>query len=113
MSTRVWAVLNLVGLSCGLVGGILLFFSLTLEPTEFRLVRTSTGDMALCLKDKKVATGYGGPLGVSDEPCPNWQDTGPTVQVKADRPGYVPWGLALIVFGFILQLPSAIASVWS
>ena|SRR5712692_9978058 len=99
------------GLSCSLVGGFLLFYFLTLKPSEFRLVRTSNGDMALCLKDKRVATGYGGPLGVTDEPCPEWQHTGPTAEVVAEKPAYARWGLGLIIVGFGLQLPLAITAV--
>lgn len=109
----VLAVANLVGLSCGLVGGLLLVYALTLKPSQFRLVETSDGNMALCLKDKRVATGYGGPLGVTDEPCPEWQHTGPTAEVVTEKPAYVPWGVRLIIIGFVLQLPAAIAALWS
>jgi hypothetical protein len=113
MTNRVWALANLVGLFCGFVGGVLLLFSLTLEPSEFRLVATSNGGMALCRNDKRVATGFGGPLAVTSDPCPEWEHTGPTVEVKASSPARAHWGLALIILGFVFQLPSAIAGVWS
>jgi hypothetical protein len=88
------AVLNLLGLSLTLVGSLLLIWTLTVKPSEFRLVKTSTSDMALCLKDKRVATGFGGPLVVTTEPCPEWQNTGPTAEVVTDKPAYADWGFA-------------------
>ena len=73
---RVLAALNLVGLLFGLIGGLLLFFSLTLKPSNYRLVEKSDHGVAICLGDKLVASGYGGGIIVSDEPCP--QGIGPS-----------------------------------
>jgi hypothetical protein len=64
---RLWAALNLVGLLCSLIGGILLFYSLVLRPSNYRLVEKSDHNVAICLNDKLVASGWGGPLGVTDE----------------------------------------------
>ena len=101
------AVLNLLGLSFNLIGGVLLFYSLTLKSSNYRLVEKSDHGVAICLNDKLVGTGYGGPLGVTDEPCP--KGIGPSLApvIEAEKPAYVPWGLGLMCFGFALQLPSA------
>ena len=104
---RLWATLNPLGLLSSLVGGIFLFYSLTLKASNYRLVEKSDHDVAICLNDKVVATGYGGPLRVTDEPCP--QGIAPSLApvIVADNPTFVTWGLGLIVIGFMLQLPSA------
>ncbi len=105
---RLLAALNLAGLSCSLVGGILLFYTLTLKRSNYRLVEKSDHSVAICLNDKLVATGFGGPLIVADEPCP--QGIGPSAApvIEAEKPAYLPWALGLIVAGFALQLPAAL-----
>ncbi len=35
---KLWAVLNLIGVACGVAGGLLLAYALTLKPSNFRLV---------------------------------------------------------------------------
>jgi hypothetical protein len=94
---RWMAILNLLGLACGLLGGVLLALSLELKSSNFRLVEGKDKQVAICLNNKKVAAGYGGPLVVSDEPCPDMIGTGPTPQVIANRPGFVTAGVILIV----------------
>lgn len=105
---RASAALNLFGLFFSLIGGIFLFYSLTLKASAYRLVETSDHDVAICLNNKLVATGYGGPLRVTDEPCP--QGIAPSLApvIEAEKPAYVLWGLGLICFGFVMQLPSAL-----
>ena len=88
---KLMAISNLLGLACGLIGGLLLAYSLELKPTNFRLVEGRDKQVAICLNGRKVETGFGGPLVVSDEPCLDVNDTGPTPQVTAIRPGFVRW----------------------
>jgi hypothetical protein len=105
--SRLWAALNLVGLLCGFFGALLLFFSLTLKSSNYRLVETSNHGVAVCLNNKLVATGFGGQMVVTEESCP--KGIGPSIApvIQAEKPAYVPCGLALIGVGFLLQLPSA------
>jgi hypothetical protein len=105
------AVLNLLGLVCSLIGGFLLFYNLTLKSSNYRLVQKSDGGVAICLNKKLVASGYGGPLVLTNDPCPDWNGTGPTAEVVAEKPVYVPWGLGLIIAGFMLQLPLAVGTI--
>ena len=106
------AILNLVGLFFSMAGSILLFCSLTLKSSNFRLVEKSDGGVAICLNGKLVASGFGGPLIVTTDTCPDdWKHTGPTPEIIAERPTYVPWGLGFIIIGFGLQLPSAFAAM--
>jgi hypothetical protein len=104
---RLWAALNLLGLLSSLIGGIFLICSLTLKASNYRLVEKSDHDVAICLNDKVVATGYGGPLRLTDEPCPKGIAPSLAPVIVADNPAFVPWGLGLIIGGFVLQLPSA------
>jgi hypothetical protein len=110
---RICAVLNVVGLVGSAMGGLFLFYSLTFEPSHFRLVKVGDKKLAMCLDDKVVQAGYGGPLVATDEPCPNMQHIGPTLQVIANRPSLATWGIWLVVAGFFLQLPAASLVVWS
>jgi hypothetical protein len=105
------AVVNLIGLFVSVVGGVLLFYFLELKPSEFRLVKQHDGGMALCLKDKRVESGYGGGLIVTDEPCPEMDTTGPTAEVVSSKPAFATWGLRLIIAGFVFQLPAAISAL--
>ena len=108
---RTWAALNLLGLFLSVIGGILLFYSLTLKASNYRFVEKSDHDVAICLNDKLVATGYGGPLRVTDEPCPTGIAPSRAPVIEAEKPAYVPWGLGIICLGFLLQLPSALAAL--
>jgi hypothetical protein len=108
---RFFAILNLSGLTCGVAGGLFLFYSLTLRTTSFRLVKVGPKNLAICFDDKVVVAGYGGPLVVSDDPCPDLKGTGPTPQIVAERPALASWGVWLIVLGFALQLPVAVLAV--
>ena len=112
-ATRLWALLNLLGLVGTAVGGLLLFYSLTLEPSNFRLVKVHDKELAICLDDKTVVAGYGGPLVVSNDPCPDSGKTGPTPQVTADRPKMAHFGVLLIIIGLFLQLPVAVAAIFA
>jgi hypothetical protein len=106
------ATLNLFGLVTSLVGGILLAYALTLRPTNFRLVQTSDSNgMALCLGDKTVQAGFGGPLVVTSDPCPDTLHTGPTPEVLTNHPSMTTWGIRLIIAGFAFQLPAAIKTI--
>jgi hypothetical protein len=112
MPNRSFSVLNsvnLFGLVCGVAGGIMLSSALTLRPTNFRLVQTKDGT-ALCLKDKTVSTGFGGPLIVTDDPCPDTLHTGPTPEVLTNRPRLARTGFWLVIAGFIFQVPAALMS---
>jgi hypothetical protein len=110
---RFFAVMNLLGLVCSVIGGLFLFYSLTFKPSHFRLVKTGDKKLAMCLDGQTVTGGYGGDLVVSDDPCPHMEETGPTLQVTADRPKIANWGIPLVVLGFILQLPAAVVAVFA
>lgn len=107
---KFFAVINVLGLICGVVGGLLLFCSLPLKKSNYQLTETSDHRVAFCLNGKLIASGYGGPLGPGDEPCP---PGGVTPVIEADRPAFVPWGLSLIIVGFVLQVPSAVVPIKS
>jgi hypothetical protein len=103
-SVKASAILNLLGLICSVRGGILLFYSLSLVPSSYSLVERTDHGVAICLNGKLVASGYGGALVVTNEPCP--KGLGPVAPViEAERPGFVGLRLGLIVVGFALQLP--------
>jgi hypothetical protein len=104
--TKFFAILNLLGLFSGAAGGLFLFYSLTIRPSSFRLVKTGHKELAICLDDKKIVAGFGGPLVVSEEICPDMEKTGPTPEVVADRPKFVVLGIVLIIVGFAFQLPA-------
>jgi hypothetical protein len=113
MTGRWMGILNLLGLACGVIGGVLLAYSLELKPSNFRLVEGKDRQVAICLNGKKVVAGFGGPLVVSEDPCLDMTDTGPTPQVMANRPEFVTTGVWLIIIGFCLQIPTALSSVLS
>jgi hypothetical protein len=104
---------QLAGVACGVIGGVLLAYSLELKPSNFRLVEGKDKQVAICLDGKKVVAGFGGPLVVSEEPCLDMTDTGPTPQVMANRPMFVTTGVWLIIMGFVLQMPAAFSTVLS
>jgi hypothetical protein len=102
---KFFALINLIGLVCGITGSVLLLFSFTLRPSNYSLTETSDHRVAICLNGRVVASGYGGPLGVTDEGCP---EGGVAPVIEADRPAFARWGLRLILLGFALQVPSAL-----
>ena len=75
----------------------------------------SDHDVAICLGDKLVSSGYGGGIGVGDEPCP--QGIGPSRApvIEAEKPAYAPWGLGLIWVwvAFALQVPAASVALFA
>jgi hypothetical protein len=105
---RFFRILNLCSLLFGALGGLILFYSLTMKPSNFRLIETADRSLAICLDGKRVVAGYGGPLVVSDEPCADLKKNGPTPRVVADRPRFVTLGVQLVVAGFGFQLPAGI-----
>lgn len=109
--SRCCALLNLIGLAFTFFGSIGVIESLTQRTTEFRLVQTKDGGMALCDKEKKVDSGYGGPLIVSQEACPDITTTGRLPEIVADHPAVLNAGIALIIVGFILQIPFAVIAL--
>jgi hypothetical protein len=90
-----------------------LFLSLTLKPSNYRLVETNNHDVAICLGDKVVSSGYGGGIGVGDEPCPQGIRPSRAPVIEAEKPAYVPWGLGLIWVGFALQVPAASVALFT
>lgn len=87
----------------GLVSGILLFFALTTSSSSFKPILTS--DVAhLCFDGKLLAAGYGGPLVLSTEPCPGWDQGRPAAVVSAEHPNFVPLGFVLLGLSFVLQI---------
>jgi hypothetical protein len=111
MRTKLYAVSNVMGLLFGLIGGILLFYSLTPRASNYKLVEKNDHDVAICLNDKVVATGYGGPLRVTDETCPEGIMPSVAAVIEADHPAFVSWGMGLIIVGFLLQLPAALIAL--
>jgi hypothetical protein len=76
------ALLNLAGLVFAVAGSLLLLFALTLKPSNYRLVKAADGTVTICLDNKKVEGGYGGPLVVSNEDCPDMQEMAPLLRWK-------------------------------
>ncbi len=88
---------------CGFAAGILLFYSLTVTSSRFKPILTSDG-AHLCFDGKLLAAGYGGPLGLSSDPCPGWDEEKPAALVSAEHPKFIGWGFALLGLSFVLQL---------
>lgn len=107
---KVTACLNLVGLTAGFIGGLLLIFTLTLEPSTYQLVEKSDGSGAICHHGKKVTAGWGGDLVDTDESCPAGS-VAPIIE--ANHPRYATAGMWLIVAGFLLQVPLAVRDLLS
>lgn len=109
--SRFIAVLNLAGILCSGVAGVLLLLAMTLQRTNYRLVETRRHEVAICLNEKRVVAGFGGPLVLSDEPCPRGLGPSVTPAIQYERPSFVTLGLGLLVVGFTLQLPAAICAI--
>jgi hypothetical protein len=93
------------------IGTFLLFYALALKVSNYQLVETSNHGVAICLNGKLVATGYGGPLVTTDEPCPDGTVPSRAAVIQADRPLFAYSGLFCILVGFCLQLPLAVVAV--
>jgi hypothetical protein len=87
----------------GLAAGILLFYSLTITSSPFKPIVTVDG-AHLCFNGKLLAAGYGGPLVLSSDPCPGWDEGKPAALFSAEHPKFIRWGLFLLVISFGLQL---------
>ncbi len=87
----------------GLISGCLLFFSFTPASSSFKPILTADG-AHLCFNGKLLAAGYGGPLVLSSDPCPGWDEGKSAALVSAEHSSFVPWGFGLLFFSFILQL---------
>ncbi len=108
---RFATLLNCGASFCSLFGAVLLFFSLTIGPSPFRLVATRDGRTGICFDGKWVVAGFGGPLILSDESCVGWEQAKPAAVVAAERPKLVPWGFGLLTFGFVLQVGASLTAV--
>jgi len=95
-------IVKLLAAISGLASAILLFYSLVIAPSPFRPIVTEDG-AHLCFNGKLLAAGYGGPLVLSPDPCPGWQEGKPAALVSAENETYVWWGLSLLAFSFLLQ----------
>jgi hypothetical protein len=109
--TKIFAVLNLLGIICSAVAGVLLLYAMPLQRTSYRLVETTTHEVAICFNEKEVVAGFGGPLVVSDEPCPKGLGASVTPAIEYEHPSFVTTGLALLLVGFVLQGPAAIGGI--
>src|ERR1700693_2915836 len=97
--SKSWAALNLLGLIFSVLGGVLLFFSLTLKPSNYSLVETANHKVAICLGEKLVTSGFWGDLVLSDDSCPQGIGPNRAAVIEAYKPECVPWGLGLIWVG--------------
>jgi len=105
--------LNLCGLIAGVLGSFFWFYSLTTAPSSYTLVNPlEEGKVGICVNGQNVVAGYGGGLEISDDRCPKDPNTGPVLQVKAERPVLAYWSMRLIALGFLLQLPGALLALF-
>ncbi|HXN99663.1 MAG TPA: hypothetical protein VN881_11360 [Candidatus Acidoferrales bacterium] len=96
-----------LGVKCGaafagLLASIVLLYSLTVTSSPFKPILTADG-AHLCFNGKLLAAGYGGPLVLSPDPCPGWNEGKPAALVTAEHQNFIPWGLGLLVLSFVLQ----------
>jgi hypothetical protein len=96
-------VVKIIAALSGLISAFLLFYSLTIASSTFKPIVTKDG-AHLCFDGKLLAAGYGGPLVLSTEPCPGWEEGKAAALISTEHPQYVPWGLGLLAFSFLLQL---------
>jgi len=96
-------VIKYVAATFGLVAGILLFFSLTITSSPFKPIVTVDG-AHLCFDGKLLAAGYGGPLVLTSDPCPGWDQAKAAALVSSEHPNFIQWGLIFLVISFGLQL---------
>ena len=105
-------ILNLLGLIAGVLGSFFWFYSLTTVPSSYTFVNPlEEGTVGICVNGQNIVAGYGGGLVIGDAPCPKDPNTGPVLQVKAERPLLAYWSMRLIGVGFLLQLPGAVLAL--
>src|SRR5580658_5812977 len=105
------AIANLLGLTAGVVGGVLLAYSLSLKTSSYRLVETGKHEVVICHGDKLVVAGYGGGLVASNESCPDGTGPSEAAVIETNNDTLAKWGLILVILGFALQLPTAVNDV--
>ena len=108
---RSLAILNAVGLAFTVVAAVLLVFAMPLERTNYRLIETRQHEVAICFNDRLVVAGYGGPLVVGPDPCPDSLASGVAPVIRYEHPTFVSWALWLLLVGFVFQLPAALRSI--
>jgi hypothetical protein len=104
-----FAILNLLGLFSGVLGAYFLYESMILKPTKYKLGEQNQS-LAICYNEKKIATGYGGSLRMSDEPCP---EASVAAAIEYENDKLVHPALFLIGLGFVLQVPAGVQSIFS
>jgi hypothetical protein len=100
---RVGFFIKLIAALSGFASGVLLFYSLVIGSSPFRPIVTSDG-AHLCFNGKLLAAGYGGPLVLSPEPCPGWEEGKPAALVSYENRSFTLWGFGLLVISFLLQV---------
>lgn len=88
---------------CGLLASIMLFYSLTVVSSPFKPIVT-TADAHLCFNGKLLVAGYGGPLVLSPDACPGWDEGKPAALVASEHQSFISWGLGLLMLSFVLQV---------
>jgi hypothetical protein len=96
-------IIKFLAASCGLLAGILLFFSLTVSSSPFKPIVSRNG-LDLCVNGRKLAAGFGGPLVLGSDACPGWQSAPPAALVSAQHPYYISLGFGLLFVSFGFQL---------
>lgn len=113
MKKRMLDVANFSGLIIGFVGGLLLFYSLSIKTSDYQFVETEKHEVKICHHDKLIGTGYGGPLMTGDEPCPKGIGPSAAAVVETNNDVLAKLGLIMVIVGFALQLPLAGKAVFS
>ena len=108
---RIFAVLNFVGILLSAVAGVLLLYAMPLQRTNYRLVESKTHEVAMCFNEMKVEAGYGGPLVVSDEACPDGVGPSITPAIQYEHPAFLTVGLWLLALGFAFQVPAGVSAI--
>jgi hypothetical protein len=105
-----------LALFLNLAGAILLALSFSATSSDFRLITARDTDVfgkpspghtayAICANNYTLAiTDSAGGLGMGIRNCPNWDKSYPAALVIADHPVWLQIGLALAIFGFLIQL---------
>jgi hypothetical protein len=94
-----------VGVACSrLVASILLALTFSVTSSPFRPILTSKGETALCFEGKLLVAGFGGPLVLSTDPCPEWDQAKPAALMEFKHPRFLRWGFVLLALAFALQL---------
>ena len=101
--------IKLSGAACGVLAGILLFFSFTSTSSTFKPILTTDG-AHLCFNGKLLVAGYGGPLVLSQEACPGWNEGKSAALVSAEHPIFMLLGFILLGLSFVLQTIDILSS---